>query len=205
MTIIGYARVSTPKQSLVDQIARLQEAHADKIYSETYTGTTSNRPQFRRLQTELHQGDTLMIVKIDRLARNTREALNVIADLMQRGVSLNVLDMGQIFNAGNNSPTSNLLLTVMSAFADLERDLIVSRTQEGKERAKINNPNYREGRPRRKITDRYRAIYDMYQAGDKSARQVAEITGISRATLFRIKKQIEEDDSKKTSNDGEIS
>lgn len=135
----GYARVSTSDQKLENQISILEEAGAEKIYQEKFTGTTTQRPQFNELLNILLPGDMLIITKLDRFARNTREALDIIQKLFDQGIKVQILNMGTI----DNTPTGNLIFTIFSAFAQFERDMIVTRTQEGKAYAKKNDPFFR--------------------------------------------------------------
>ena len=91
----------------------------------------------------LKTDDELIVTKLDRFARNTREALDIIQDLFKNNVKINILNMGVI----DNTPTGQLIFTIFSAFAQFERDMIITRTQDGKEYAKKFNHNYRDGRP----------------------------------------------------------
>lgn len=181
----GYARVSTRGQSLVDQKEKLVEAGVDQsnIYSEKFTGTKTDRPEFQKLLSLLEDGDNLIITKLDRLARNTREALTVIEDLMARNISINVLNMGVI----ENTAIGKLIYTVLLSVAELERDMIVERTQEGKAHARKNNPDYKEGRPKRELDDKYLHAIDVLK--DNSYSVTAKKTGLSVSTLQRIKRQ----------------
>lgn len=181
----GYARVSTTGQSLGDQIKRLTVVGLQKenIYSEKYTGTKTNRPVFNILMDQLKAGDTLHITKLDRLARNTREALTIIEHLLESNVAINVLNIGKI----ENTSIGKLIYTILLSVAELERDMIVERTQSGKEFAKKNDSNYKEGRPKRKLTSKYLHALELLE--ENSYKQVEEKTGISKSTLQRIKKQ----------------
>jgi len=185
----GYARVSTRGQVLDEQIGKLVEegVEPNNIYAERYTGTNINRPEFTKLMKVLDSGDTLIITKLDRLARNTREALAVIEDLLERDITINVLNLGKI----ENTSIGRLIYTVLLSVAELERDMIVERTQEGKEYAKKNNPNFTEGRPRRKLTPKY--LHALEVLKDNSYNETAKKTGLSVSTLQRIKKQNEEE------------
>ena len=127
-TIYGYARVSTTQQDYATQVEDLKQAGATKIFKDKYTGTTANRPEFDKLMAQIGSGDTLIVTKLDRLARNTQDALNIVKQLNAEGIILRVLNIGTI----DNSPSGRLIFTVFSAFAEFERDLIVNRTQEGK-------------------------------------------------------------------------
>ncbi|MDN6967408.1 recombinase family protein [Oenococcus sp. UCMA 17063] len=124
----GYARVSTGAQKLETQLVLLKQAGVDKIYQEKFTNTTTDRPEFVKLLDQLQTDDTLIVTKLDRFARNTREALKVIQQLFKRAVRINILNLGSI----DNSPADQLIFTLFSAFAQFERDMIVTRTQEGK-------------------------------------------------------------------------
>lgn len=135
----GYARVSTTEQKLENQIEHLKNSGAEIIYQEKFTGTTTKRPEFNKLLNELKANDTLIVTKLDRFARNTREALDIIQKLFDQGIKVQILNMGTI----DNTPTGNLIFTIFSAFSQFERDMIVTRTQEGKAYAKKNDPFFR--------------------------------------------------------------
>ena len=189
MTTYGYARVSTIAQDLASQKEQLLQAGVTKsnIYSEKFTGTTTDRPQFKKLLETLKSGDTLVITKLDRLARNTKEALSIIEKLLEKDININVLNVGQI----ENSAIGRLIYTVLLAVADMERDMILERTQEGKAYAKKNNPNFKEGRPKRKLSDKYLKALELMQTN--SIAETSLITGISTATLKRIRKQYKDE------------
>lgn len=181
----GYARVSTTGQSLGEQVDKLKEVNIleGNIFAEKFTGTKVDRPQFNKLMDRLNAGDTLHITKLDRLARNTREALTIIEKLMEKDISINVLNLGKI----ENTSIGKLIYTILLSVAELERDMIVERTQAGKEYAKKNNPNFKEGRPKRELTGQHLHAIELLE--ENSYTQVEEMTGFSRSTLQRIKKQ----------------
>lgn len=176
----GYARVSTMGQNLDTQIEQLKQADCDKIYSEKFTGTTTDRPKFKLLLKKLKPGDTLVVTKLDRFARNTIGALSITKELFARNIKVTILNMGTI----EDTPTGNLMLTMLSAFAQFERDMIVTRTQEGKEAARMNNPLYHEGR-RQKYTDQQieGALKDVEKG--LTIQEISLKTGISISTLRR--------------------
>ncbi|CAI2678407.1 Serine recombinase PinR (plasmid) [Apilactobacillus kunkeei] len=101
----GYARVSTTDQKLDNQIYVLKQAGAKKIYKEKFTGTTVERPEFQKLISVIEPGDTLIVTKLDRFARNTKEALDIIQKLFDINVIVNILNMGTI----DNTPTGKLV------------------------------------------------------------------------------------------------
>ena len=157
----GYARVSTTDQKLENQIERLKNSGAEIIYQEKFTGTTTERPEFNKLLNELKANDTLIVTKLDRFARNTREALDIIQVLFKRNIKVNILNMGLI----DNTPTGQLIFTIFSAFAQFERDMIVTRTQEGKIYAKTHDPYFHEGRPQTYTDEQIRLAYELRQQG----------------------------------------
>lgn len=179
----GYARVSTAGQDLESQIEMLNAEGCEKIYSEHFTGTRKDRPEFQTLLSELKANDTLVVTKLDRFARSAEDAIHIIKGLLNDGVKVHVLNMGLV----DNTPTGKLILTIMSGFAEFERDMIVQRTQEGKAMAKKNNPNFREGR-KPKYTEK-QLDHAMSLLENHSYTEVESITGISRSTLLRNKQK----------------
>lgn len=177
----GYARVSTAGQDLETQIQKLTSEGCAKIYSEHFTGTTKERPEFRKLLDELQTGDTLVITKLDRFARSAEDAIHIIKKLLNDGVKVHVLNMGLV----DATPTGKLILTIMSGFAEFERDMIVQRTQEGKAMAKKNNPNFKEGRPNK--FGEMQINHALMLLETHSYTEVEKLTGISRSTLLRAK------------------
>lgn len=137
----------------------------------------------------MEPGDTLTITKLDRLARNTREALHIIEGLMKRDIAINVLNLGQI----ENTSIGRLIYTILLSVAELERDMIVERTQEGKAYAKKHNPNFKEGRPKWRLTPQYIHAAELLLVDKKSYAEVEKMTNISKSTLQRIKRQYPEE------------
>jgi DNA invertase Pin-like site-specific DNA recombinase len=178
----GYARVSTTGQDLNAQLDVLEQEGCKKIYSEKFTGTKADRPQFQVLLSMLNTGDTLVVTKLDRFARSTSEALQIVKDLFERGVKVHVLNLGLI----ENTPTGRLIFTIMSGFAEFERDLIVERTQEGKAIARQRD-DYREGRPVKFTKKQIEHALALLE--EHSYKQVEDMTGISKSTLIRAKRK----------------
>ena len=179
----GYARVSTRHQDLEGQLRQLEEEHCDKIFFEKITGTKSDRPEFQKLLQTVQVGDTLVVTKLDRFARSTQDALNTIKVLFEKGVRINVLNLGVI----ENTSTGRLIFTIFSAFADFERDLIVERTQEGKEIAK-QRPGFKEGRPKKFSKQQLALAMQLLETHSYS--EVEKMTGISKSTLTRHKRKL---------------
>jgi DNA invertase Pin-like site-specific DNA recombinase len=184
MTVYGYARVSTQGQNLDGQVEQLTAFGIDKVYSEKFTGTTTDRPIFKRLIRRLNKGDTLVVVKLDRFARTVADGIKLIDKLTEKGIKVHVLNIGLL----DDSVAGRLLRNIMLAFAEFERDMIVDRLAEGKARARLM-PGYKEGRPKRKITKKYKQAYCLLET--RSFREVENLTGISKSTLVRIRNQIE--------------
>lgn len=178
----GYARVSTMYQDLEVQLQQLENENCDQIFSEKYTGTSKKRAEFQKLLNLLQEGDTLVVTKLDRFARSTQDALEIIKDLFDRNIKVHVLNMGVI----ENTATGRLIFTIFSAFAEFERDMIVERTQEGKMLAK-QNPDFREGRPKK--FSRQQINHALSLLENNSYKQVEDMTGISVSTLVRAKKK----------------
>ena len=183
--IYGYARVSSKTQardgnSLEAQEDALRAAGAEKIYRDAFTGTTTDRPEFDALMTIIKPGDTMIVTKLDRIARSAMEGSKLVGDLLNKNIGVHVLNMGKM----DNSPTGKLVFQIMCAFAEFERDMIVERTQEGRAIAR-RQPNFREGRPKK--FSRKQIEHALELLHDHSYSQVTELTGISKATLARAK------------------
>ena len=182
--IYGYARVSTKGQerdghSLEDQKRILKDRGAEKIFCDSYTGTKMQRPELDKLLSEIQAGDTLITTKLDRIARNASEGSVLIKFLIEKGIIVRVDNMGTI----DNTPMGRLILQVILAFAEFERDMIVERTQAGKEIAR-QQPGYREGRPKKYGKEQERHAMDLLKIHTYA--QVENMTGISRSTLLRM-------------------
>jgi len=180
--IYGYARVSTKKQlegnGLKVQEKELLAAGADTVVKEQYTGTTMQRPKLDVLLEQLVAGDTLMAAKLDRIARTAAEGADVIRRLQERGVTVHILNIGIL----DSSTTGRLMMNVLLAFAEFERDMIVERTQAGREIARTH-AGYREGR-RPLPQARKDAAVAMIRNGH-SYKEACDATGLSRSTVLR--------------------
>lgn len=189
--VYGYARVSTPGQaisgnSIADQREKLKKAGCQEIVVEQYTGATTHRPALTTLIERLQPDDTLIVTKLDRIARNAGEGINLINNLMKKGIRVHILNIGLL----DNTPTGKLIANIMLAFAQFERDMIIERTQAGKAIAK-QRAGFTEGRPRIPKSQTDHAL-ELLMTG-MSYKQVSKMTGISTATLarrFREKKSV---------------
>lgn len=183
----GYCRVSTAKQiagtSLDEQEQKLCEQGAEHIYKDGFTGTSADRPEFQKVLSILTEGDWFMVTKLDRFARNTQDALTIINELQKRGVTVQILNMGVV----DNTPMGKLMVTMLAAFAEFERDMIVERTQTGKQMAR-NDPNFRDGRPPLYGKQQIAHALELLSTG-KTYKQVEQLTGMSKSTLIRAKRK----------------
>lgn len=187
--VYGYCRVSTQMQardgnSLEAQEKALKENGAEEIYSDAFTGTKAHRPELDRLLDMLQAGDKLIITKLDRIARSASQGTELVQTLLDKGITVHVLNMGVL----DNTPTGKLIRNIMLAFAEFERDMIVERTQEGKAIAR-RQPDFKEGRPR--LYGRKQIQHALGLLQNHSYRQVTELTGISKSTLIRAKNRTE--------------
>lgn len=185
--IYGYARVSTPKQEkngngLDEQREKLQAAGAQEIVEDSYTGTKMERPAFTDLLNRLQEGDKLIVTKLDRFARTAVEGGIIVKTLRDRGVTIHILNMG----IADNTPMGKLMVTMLLAFAEFERDMIVERTQTGKAIAREKGIRV-DGRPKKFSPAQINHAMKLLDEGN-SFTQVAEMTGISKATLVRARR-----------------
>jgi len=178
----GYARVSTVSQELEVQITALKNENCDMIFSEKFTGTKTDRPKLNEVLATLNKGDTLVVTQLDRLARNTVEGIEIVKDLFSKGVRVHVLNVGLL----DDTTMGRFFLTTLLAVAEMERNLIVERTQEGKAIAK-QREDFKEGRP--KVYGKKQIEHALELLNTHSYKQVKEITGISKSTLIRAKKK----------------
>jgi len=189
--IYGYARVSSPGQErygngLNAQEEQLRAAGATVIYREAFTGTKAHRPQLDALFSVLQAGDTVVVAKLDRIARSVKDGISIIEKMQGMDVTINVLNMGRF----DNTPTGRLMRNIMLAFAEFERDLIVQRTNEGKAVVKQNNPDYKEGRKAVQYdSELFESLYSDVLLGALSVTDAAERLGVSRAKWYRIVKE----------------
>ena len=185
--LYGYARVSTRGQakdgnSLEAQENALRSAGATKIYSDAFTGTKTQRPELDKLMAVMQSGDTMVVTKLDRIARSATQGIELVQKLLDRGIVVHVLNMGLM----DNTPTGKLIRNIMLEFAEFERDMIVERTQEGKAIAK-QNPDFKEGRPKK--FSKAQVNHAVELLNEYSYKQVEQMTGISKSTLIRAKKK----------------
>ena len=152
------------------------------IYSDSFTGMKLDRPKFKTLLKKLKEGDTLVVTKLDRIARTLTEGVNLINDLIEQGVCVHILNIGII----DNTCAGKLIRSIFLAFAEFEHDMIIERTREGKAIARTK-PGFREGRP--KSYSREQMSHALELLNDNSYTQVERMTGISKSTLTRARRE----------------
>lgn len=186
----GYARVSSAGQrlngtSLEDQKERFIKMGIalENIYADAYSGMKMERPAFSELLSKLQEGDELVVCKLDRFARTAADGIKVVRELVDKGVRVNILNMG----VADNTPMGKVMVTVMMAFAEFERDMIVERTQAGKTAKKASDPNYKEGRKAVEYDpDLFVELKSEVDSGKISTTKAAEMLHVSRAKWYRI-------------------
>ncbi|WP_371188586.1 recombinase family protein [Thalassotalea maritima] len=177
---IGYARVSSNDQDLKLQINQLTDLGCEKIFSEKVSGKSLNRPKLKELMSFAREGDTVIVTKTDRLARNTIDALNIAQQLKTAGIGLKLLDLGDI---DINSDLGHVIFTVMSTFAELERKRINQRRQEGQDKARAEGKHL----GRHKNIELRKKIAELLKS-DISKHSIAKQLKCSRTTVYSVAK-----------------
>lgn len=179
---IGYVRVSSVEQNTDRQLEGLELA---RTFTDKASGKDTQRPQLEELLKFVRDGDTVVVHSMDRLARNLDDLRRLVADLTKRGVKIQFVKESLTFT-GEDSPMSNLLLSVMGAFAEFERALIRERQREGVALAKQRGAY--KGRKKTLSPQDVIAVKNRIEAGETKAR-VARDLGLSRETLYQYLRQ----------------
>jgi DNA invertase Pin-like site-specific DNA recombinase len=180
MTVYGYARVSTDGQSLTSQDAELHAAGCAKVYAEKISGARSNRPELAKVLKRLDTGDVLIVTRLDRLARSTRDLLNILDDIAKRGAGFKSLHDAW---ADTTCAHGRLMVTVLAGLAEFERELILARTSDGRARAKARGVRF--GRPAA-LTPHQRAEALQRLTNGEVQAELARSYGVSQATISRL-------------------
>jgi DNA invertase Pin-like site-specific DNA recombinase len=179
--IFGYARVSTDGQSVETQVRRLRAAGARRVFREVASGARADRQQLRRAVARLAEGDVLIVTRLDRLARSTRDLLNTLAAIGEKKAGFRSL--GDAW-ADTTTPHGRLMLTVLGGLAEFERELIRARTGEGRERAKARGVKLGR-KPSLTVHQRAEAIRRRDELGETLA-DIARTFNVSRSTISRL-------------------
>jgi DNA invertase Pin-like site-specific DNA recombinase len=180
MAIYGYARVSTRDQDLAAQDAELMAAGCAKVFKEKVSGAKTDRPELVKAIGRLEPGDVLVVTRLDRLARSTRDLLNVLDEVGKRGAGFKSLKDAW---ADTTTPHGRLMLTVLGGLAEFERELIRARTGEGRKRAKDRGVKF--GRPR-KMTPHQRQEALQRLAAGETMTDVARTYNVDPGTISRL-------------------
>ena len=180
MTIYGYARVSTDGQSLASQEYELKAAGCVKVFAEKVSGARGDRVELSKALKRLETGDTLIVTRLDRLARSTRDLLNILHRLSQNDVSFKSLH--DVW-ADTTSAHGRLMLTVLGGLAEFERELILVRTDDGRKRARARGVRF--GRPR-KLTAHQRQEALARLANGQTQADIARSYAVDPTTIGRL-------------------
>jgi len=178
--IYGYARVSTDGQSVDAQVRQLTKARCKKVFRETASGAKADRAELRKALAKLDEGDVLMVTRLDRLARSTRDLLNTLATITDRKAGFRSL--GDTW-ADTTTPHGRLMLTVLGGLAEFERELIRARTGEGRLRAKARG--VKMGRPPKLTSHQAKEALRRRDAGEPM-RDIARTYNVSHSTISRL-------------------
>jgi DNA invertase Pin-like site-specific DNA recombinase len=180
MAILGYARVSTQGQDLTPQTEALKAAGATMIYREKISGVRADRPQLGKLMAGLNAGDMVVVTKLDRLGRSTRELLDLIERIVKAGATFRSLG-DPLWDT--SSSQGRLLSTLLAAIADFERDLIRERTGEGRRRAMAAGVKF--GR-KRKLSEYQRAEAIKRRGAGETLASIAKSYGVDLSMISRL-------------------
>ena len=180
MTTYGYARVSTRDQDLATQDAELMAAGCAKVFKEKASGAKTDRPELAKVIRRLESGDVLVVTRLDRLARSTRDLLNVLDEISKRGAGFRSLKDNW---ADTTTPHGKLMLTVLGGLAEFERSLIAARTGEGRKRAQERGVRF--GRPRKLTAHQRQEALQRIAAGETQA-DIARLLNVSPPTISRL-------------------
>jgi DNA invertase Pin-like site-specific DNA recombinase len=180
MTVYGYARVSTDGQTLTSQNAALYAAGCAKVFAEKVSGAKTDRAELGKLLKRLDQGDVVIVTRLDRLARSTRDLLNILDTIAKAGAGFKSL--ADVW-ADTTTPHGRLMLTILGGLAEFERELIRARTTEGRERAKLRGVHM--GRPSKLTPHQRREAIARREAGETLI-EIARSYNVSHPTISRL-------------------
>jgi DNA invertase Pin-like site-specific DNA recombinase len=185
MATYGYARVSTREQDLTAQVAALRGAGCARVFQEKASGVRSDRAELMRLLRRLESGDVLLVTRLDRLARSTRDLLNVLAQVTERDAGFRSLADAW---ADTTTPHGRLMLTVLGGLAEFERELIRARTGEGRKRAMERGVRF--GR-KPKLTRHQRLEAIARREAGEPLRDIGRSYAVSHVTILRLRREDE--------------
>ena len=187
MAIIGYVRVSTQEQNEDRQLTIMEQYKADKVFIEKISGKNTDRPQLKKMLEYVREGDTLVIESYSRLARSTKDLINLVQQLKDKGVNL----ISSKENIDTSTPQGRLMFTIFAGLAEFERECTLQRQAEGIAEAKKRGVY--KGRQRIEVdTDTFKYVYDEWKQGNITARTAMQKLGLSANTFYRRVKEYEE-------------
>lgn len=191
MANIGYIRVSTKEQNTGRQYQDFTAKGIvlDKVFEEKMSGKNTDRPQLQAMLSYLREGDTLFVESFSRLARSTRDLLNIVTVLTEKGVSFVSLKE----NVDTTTSQGKFMLTVFAGLYELERDNILERQREGIDLALKEGRSY--GRPKATVSDTFPTNYKLWKAGQLKAVDFMKIENIPKSTFYKLVKRYEEDNN----------
>lgn len=191
----GYCRISTKQQfkdkTHIKQMESLLNEGISKknIFFDNVSGKSmDNRDELKKLLEVVKEGDSITVVNLARFARNTAEALSTAESLSKQGITLNILNMGKF----DNSPNGKLLFTILSAFAEFEREQINEKLQSARQWHRENVEGYKDGRKNKLTKKEQKLLYQRYKSNLETAQEIAESYNISRKSLYNYVKRYEE-------------
>ena len=178
--LLGYARVSTDDQELANQRAELTAAGCSRLFAEKITGTRRDRPELARLLDHLRTGDVVTVTRLDRLARSTRDLLDIAEQIQAAGAGLRSLAEPW---ADTTSPAGRMVLTVFAGIAEFERSLIIDRTRSGRQAAKDKGVKF--GPPPTLTPEQIAHARALVDQEGRTVKEAAALLGVHRSTLYR--------------------
>jgi len=175
---IGYGRISTSDQNASSQEDALKGASVDRLFIDTFTGTKASRPELDKAREQLRDGDVLVITRLDRLGRSTKDLLTIVGDLDGKGVQLEVLEQ----SIDTSTPEGKLFFTMVAAFAEFEREIMRSRTMDGLAAARARG---RLGGRKPKLSEKQIAEVARLYDEQRPVQEIADLFGVSRPTVYR--------------------
>ncbi len=176
---LGYGRVSTQDQNLEAQSDALKAADVHKVFIEKITGTKASRPELDKLREQMREGDTLIITRLDRLGRSTKDLLAISSELEEKGVELEVIEQ----NINTKTPEGKLFFTMIAAMAEFEHSMMVARTKDGLAAARARG---RMGGRKPKLSEAQRQqVKNFYDARELTVREIAALFNVTPPTVYR--------------------
>lgn len=191
MAVYGYARVSTAGQHLSPQVKQLEAAGATEIFKEKRSGKDMERKALLELFKGLNAGDTLIVTKVDRIARSLKDGIALIETLNKKGITLHVLNMGKF----DGTPTSNMLFQILTSVAEFERNIMLERQKEGiadaKKRGAYSNRSTRKYKATEGNMEAALKLFQNRATNKLTVKQICKQTGVTRASLYNYAKEME--------------